>query len=229
MLDQGGLYFSILASMEDELEGAPPRLPRSATDDERRSAFASHQQARRSAFVNCWYMFRDESSAMWKLYGNQGVAIRTNYAMLVGSIDRREPHDPLNCHAEKRDGIVEYVDPRPTSRAANPWYCIDSVLRKRHWYQHEREFRLIHFDGFLGSGPLSLGGELNPPLKGKWASCSLDKMISAVTVAPNSPAYLEEVVREVCRRFELSQKVVRRSQIEERPPAQTAPRAGSAN
>jgi hypothetical protein len=78
MLDHGGLYFPALSALGDKLEGAPSRLSEGATEADRLIALAQFSQVRCSVFVNCWYMFKDESSAMWSLYGDQGVAIRTH-------------------------------------------------------------------------------------------------------------------------------------------------------
>jgi hypothetical protein len=223
MLDHGGLYFSAIAALEDELEGAPYRLPPDASDFTKRIARAQFEQVRRTLFVNCWYMFRDESTAMWALYGNEGVAVRTTYDRLIRSTDQRPRNGPSEASYELRDGIVAYSPPERKSITTNPWHMIPLVLQKRHWYQHEREFRLIYCDDTQGSGVVDLGSVSEPPTKGKWIYCSLNEMVSSIVVAPNSPAYLEEVVRSVCDRFGLDPKLVKRSRIEEKPPAPLPP------
>ena len=220
MLDHGGLYFPALSALGDKLEGAPSRLSEGATEADRLIALAQFSQVRCSVFVNCWYMFKDESSAMWSLYGDQGVAIRTTYSRLVGSITARSGTRPLSDDRELRDGIVEYVDPGRKTTPSVPWRVLRAVIEKRHWYQHEREFRLIYVDGKLGEFEFVPNNPPNSSAKqGEWVYCSLSQMISAIVVAPQSPHYLEEVVRSVCEKFGLNPRIVRRSRIEERPPS----------
>jgi len=95
ILDRNALYFPVLASLNDELEGSPPRPPQGATDEDRLRAYDTWQYNRTVLFVNCWHQSDDESAAMWALYGNQGVAVRTTFGLLSKavhpSVPQRQP------------------------------------------------------------------------------------------------------------------------------------------
>jgi hypothetical protein len=211
MLIHGGLYFSVLAALDDELEGMPLKISTEATEYEKLALQAQYQQLRSATFVNCWYMSKHESTAMWTLYGDHGLAIQTTYDRLIRSINKSSS----SCHREIRDGIVEYVDPNRTSTPSNEWNITTAALRKRRWYQHEREFRLIHFDEARGNGPFDPNGpSKQPPKRGLWVYCSLNEMISAIVLPPRSPRYLEECVASVCGKYGINPRTVMRSKIE---------------
>jgi hypothetical protein len=235
MLDHDGLYFAVLASMPDKLEGAPRRLPAGTSDSDCDRARLLFERLTRAAFVNCWHLSDDESAAMWRLYGC--VAIQTTYERLISATTSRL--DPALAEYNRvSDGLVEYVNPDVETKPERWWKLFQAVLSKRGWYAHEHEFRLIYFDRQLFDGPVSnyssqeLDSEegrarllsqgacsLRPlTVRGRWVRCSLDVMIRQVVVAPDSAPYIEEAVKAVCSRWGLSPDIVKRSRIEEKPP-----------
>jgi hypothetical protein len=114
MLDHGGLYLAVLASMPDKLEGAPPRLPAGTSDSDRKRAWLLFERLTRAAFVNCWYVSDDESAAMWPLYGC--VAIQTTYERLISATTSHL--DPALAEYKRlSDGLVEYVNPNIESKS----------------------------------------------------------------------------------------------------------------
>ena len=89
MLDRQALYFPVLAALDDKLEGALPRVPPDATARERKDAWDVWRYNRSVVFVNCWHRSPDESAAMWALYGNHGVAVRTTFGLLAQAVHQR--------------------------------------------------------------------------------------------------------------------------------------------
>jgi hypothetical protein len=139
MLDHSALYFPVLAALDDELEGALPRLPPKATAREKEYPWKVWRYNRAAIFVNCWHNSPDESAAMWKIYGNQGVAIRTTLALLSQGVHRRSRAGPPILDQTVFGGLVTYADPDETLPAGDSWDSVDEALRKRWWYEYERE------------------------------------------------------------------------------------------
>src|ERR1039458_3841053 len=113
-LDRQALYFPVLASLNDELEGAP-RLPTGATDWQRLAAWDAWRYVRSVVFVSCWHSSLGESAAMWALYGNRGLAIRTTFGLLCQALHQHANTNPPNLDRTVVGGMVTYADPDETS------------------------------------------------------------------------------------------------------------------
>ena len=218
MLNHNALYFSVLAALKDELEGALPRLPPNATVLEREYPWKVWRYNRAAIFVNCWHQSDHEDAAMWALYGNQGVAIRTTFALLSQAVHQRPWVGPPITDQTVVGGLVTYADPDETSPAGDSWDSVNEALRKRWWYKYEQEFRLIYH---LQSNSVPSGSSFQGPTpkqQGVWVSCDLSKAILAIVLAPFSPPFLEDAVKAVSRKFGLDPPIVKRSRIEEGAP-----------
>jgi hypothetical protein len=109
----------------------------------------------KTRFAWCWFRSNLESAAMWSVYGNQGVAIKTTVGRVKAVLQ-----------AQGRKFICDsmtYVDHRSgTSAESNPQQNSDNHLRaflmKRDEYKSEDEVRFIiaaaerERDGILFSG-----------------------------------------------------------------------------
>jgi hypothetical protein len=103
------------------------------------NAYARHMSHRRVAW--CWFKSNLESSAMWSIYGNRGIAIQTSLEQL----DKSFPKDKGRVIEE-----MIYVDRRPCSRdsmksiaAKNPKALLRPYFLKAVEYKHESEVRLV--------------------------------------------------------------------------------------
>lgn len=96
----------------------------------------------RSRFAWCWLRSANESAAMWQLYGNEGVAIRSNRQKLAAQLT-----------AGGRKWLVsgiKYLDRNQPAwtefgwgdEKANPWIRRPFLI-KRAEYAHEHEVRFI--------------------------------------------------------------------------------------
>ena len=127
--------------------------------------------------VNCWHKSEYESEAMWKLYSlhGQGIAIESTIGQLKASL------------ANKQGLIVETV--RYLDFDKEEWKVQEGgpsvvVLLKRKSFEHEKELRAII--------TLSGGG------KGTLVKCNLDRLITKIHISPSAPAYLKEVLEDLC-------------------------------
>ena len=187
-LDRQALYFPVLAALDDKLEGALPRVPPDATARERKDAWDVWRYNRSVVFVNCWHRSPDESAAMWALYGNHGVAVRTTFGLLAQAVHQRPSVSPPDLDRTVVGGMVNYADPDETSPPGNVWHPVTEALRKRWWYEYEKEIRLIyHLHSNNGLPESSFQGDPTPKQQGVWVSCNLSKAISAIVLAPFSP------------------------------------------
>jgi hypothetical protein len=127
--------------------------------------------------VNCWHKSEYESEAMWKLYSvyGQGIAIESTIGQLKASL------------ANKQGLIVESV--RYLDFDKEEWKMLEGgplvvVLLKRKSFEHEKELRAVI--------------TLPEVVKGTLVKCNLDTLISKIHISPSAPAYLKEVLEDLC-------------------------------
>jgi hypothetical protein len=142
MTETGELYFCRADLFpSDENEGLPPdeylRLlglngldlrDRRELDDWIGCAAQFHE----AFYVNCWHLFREESCAMWKQYGDGGVAICSKYRLLKSALDAMSDRAFL--------GLVRYGSGHLINRN---WNVLRLITTKRARYADEREVRAV--------------------------------------------------------------------------------------
>jgi hypothetical protein len=224
MLKRGALYLPVVAALDDEFEAAP-LSPRNPTKQKESMLWHQWSVARATAFVSCWHESRVESAAMWKLYGNS-IAIHTTFGALSSAISQpwESEKGPLGLESTVIGGRVRYVNPDAESPAKDVWTTPELVLRKRSWYRHEREVRLVcdrpnNFECGKGASPLGPPGAAGTPKSmGLWALCNLKAMIQGIVIAPKSPRFIEDAAAAVCESFGLDPSLVTRSKLEKGAP-----------
>jgi hypothetical protein len=144
-----------------------------------------------------------ESAAMWNLYArsNEAIAVQSTYRLLRTSL-------PNKTYV----GSVQYID------YENDFIPEDDLLRpfmnKRKSFEHERELRAIvdvdpdDENTWVGYSVVGAIGRTVP--------VSLDDLIERIHVAPTSPAWFAELVRNVMYRYGLDKPVVV-SSLNEKP------------
>jgi hypothetical protein len=141
LISTSELYFRRADRLGDDDEGLPPEdyLPYANLDplDLRDALQLNHfrgslAQDREAFFVNCWYLFDEEKGAMWKEYGNDGVAIVSRYKLLKHAITSCE--SSIGSFA----GMVRYG-----SRHLTGWNVLRFISTKREQFAHEREVRAM--------------------------------------------------------------------------------------
>jgi hypothetical protein len=214
MLQNDALFFSVVAMLGDDLEAAPPTLPKSDDAFQKRKACSIWSLNRCINFASCWHRSDDESAAMWMIYagGDQGIAIQST---LDGLRRAFPPATEEDANKILKIGLVDYIDPSaevPLPRIGNTY---QSVLLKRMWYASEREMRIICSPPDNWIEPSSLHESGGFKKAGVWVHCGLRELIQAVIVAPKAPSYLEPAVREIFRRFGFNPAIVKASRLNE--------------
>lgn len=192
LLARRKLYMCRVDSFQDPFEATLPQAQ--GCTGSRRLRWL--RQARRSTYVSCWRLGRDESEAMWRLYcGNAGgVAIMLPYAKLVHSARQ------TGCEI----GLVRYID-YGKQRFPDSGDILHASMLKRIAFAHEREVRMVR----RLRSPSSRG---TPPA-GIDIDWDCETWVERVVLSPLSERYFCEAVHKVTEalapalmpRFESSQ------------------------
>lgn len=131
LLATRSLYFSRLDQHIDEWEGMISKTPES---------IEHRKYIRFSKYINCWHINKNESDAMWKLYGPEGenVAIKSTVGALKSSL---------------QDGTATYIGEVIYEGIPPEGNLYWPVVYKRIPFMHENELRLC----------ISSPGNNNPP------------------------------------------------------------------
>jgi hypothetical protein len=213
MFEQQGIFLSRIDKLEDPFEGSFSPVNQDLRPLVRKylhltgsfSVTEIVEKLRKWVGASCWHVSNHESAGMWKLYARteEAVCIQTTYERLEAIL----PEDA-------RIGMVRYVDYQkqwiPESNPLAPF------MFKRLSFEHEQELRILKPLGDLAalqSNPIvpdnAAGGELIP--------CDLSQLIEAVHVAPNAPAWFEQLVQKVVTRYWGSTIPVKRSRLADSP------------
>jgi hypothetical protein len=151
LITTSALYFRRADLLGDDNEGLPPDdyLPHGGLNpfDLRDALQLNHfrgslAQDREAFFVNCWYLFGEETAAMWKQYGNEGVAVVSRYNLLKRALGSCE--STLGSFL----GLVRYG-----SKHLTGWNVLRFISTKRVQFAHEKEVRALLWvpDEFAGN------------------------------------------------------------------------------
>jgi hypothetical protein len=205
----GSLHFAALNSFRDPYEGAVPigwrgpvtdlsNLPDSIDSSSDSSKwhsididvgggeFFKDQKIGQELYVSCWHANEGQSAAMWSLYSkDSGIAIRTTTEHLRDAL--------LNWQREVELAAVEYLESVPRFMCGKPWTI------KRPSFKHENEVRAAIREPASDS-------------RGLLISVDVETLVGEILVSPDSPEWIEEVVRDVVAKYGLN-KTVRRSDL----------------
>ncbi len=214
MLQNDGLYFSVLAKLGDDLEAAPPRLPANAGVLEQQRAFNFWSLNRSITFASCWHHAQDESAAMWAIYAarNQGIAVQSTIKAISGAFPTASEED---ANKILKIGQVRYIDPDADENLPFLVNLYQLALTKRHWYAYEKEIRIICTPLDNWSEPPSMHDRGGFKKAGVWVHCDLKNAIQTVVTAPSASHYFESAVREVFKRFGFDPTRVKESRLNE--------------
>lgn len=214
MLQNGALYFSVLAMLGDDMEAALPRVPENASAVDRMRAYTDWNFIRSTMFASCWHVAQHESAALWSIYGgrHQGIAIQSSMRSLTNGF-------PLATQEDIRQivkvGRVEYIDPDLRELPARFGNSYSQALAKRKWYSYENELRLLCSPFENWREPALFGDPGQFAESGAWVACNLRLIFESVVIAPMAVPYLESVVREVLAKFEFDPVIVKSSELNE--------------
>lgn len=205
LLETRQLFFTQLKRMEDAYEGALSSfairglrqqlldLGETSPDRATKAAEETYQLNQYFAYVSCWHMRSHESMAMWKVYGDNGIAIRTTFARFQDSL-LSEPR-PVQI------GKVKYGNYANTMM--NYGNTLAPVFFKRRVFDFEREVRAAHMSLPEDRGPtmkdlLALGPNQPPGVR---IEVNMDALIEKVFVSPGKPDWYRTLIEKVLRRY----------------------------
>ncbi len=215
MLENKGLYFSRADLIGDPFEGSFTKvniqrrkstLNGASVEKANEDFFEWLGKLRAYSLLNCWHMNEHESAAMWKLYSksNESIAVRSRFDLLRSTLS-----------ANIDIGVVTYIDYEtdviPEGNAISP------IMHKRKSFEHERELRAVWW--LLGDEsyvPHVGGSPPPPPDRGKWQKANLVELIEEIYVAPMSPEWFRELVKQVGVKYDLA-KNVHQSKLDDTP------------
>jgi len=196
LMNTGELYFCRADLFEDKSEGLPPdnyypfpNLHPLDVHDRRRidDSVGCVAQFREAFYVNCWHLFRQETWAMWEKYGEDGVAVCSQYRRLKSALDLMDDRGYL--------GLVRYGSGHMTG-----WNLFRFITTKRIEFVAELEVRAflwvidphaginrhIDIDNRVHDRPLT-----PPPdrvLKGHRRKVDLQALLTGIVVSPRAAA-----------------------------------------
>jgi hypothetical protein len=201
LLSRQALYFARSDTMTDKWEGVygPVNqrnrrlspLPWSPKFDEIEAI------RRQRMFLSSWHVSPRESAAMWEIYqrDGRGVAVQSTWGRLTQSL--------TGSNSLVVGALIEYIDydqvAVPESNLFHPF------TRKRLSYEHEREARLILWSEAASNQHLAGIAE---SAEGLSVDVDLDVLIAKVFVAPDSPSWVVEVVRDLVSTYGRSFEVI---------------------
>jgi hypothetical protein len=208
MLENRGLYFCSLPSLDDPFEGSltvgtRDRLRADAGSRERSRQLI--QAVRRATYVSCWHANEHESEAMWKLYShsNEGIAIRSDLARLRRGL----PGEDIGIEIEP----VIYIDYRDPRRRMD---LERTHFYKRKAFEHERELRASFRDPELFARVARGDEEVEIP-GGRWVPVELESVVLGVYVSPASEEWIADLLSSLIRRYGFRMEVHRSRLLEE--------------
>jgi|BioPla2DNA2_1021312.scaffolds.fasta_scaffold29096_2 hypothetical protein len=208
MLENGGLFFSRLDKMGDQLEMTFPKKNFNKLKSIYNKTFGKtldnvsaeefwkfvYSFSKATCLVNCWHINEYESAAMWTSYlkTNEGIAIQSTHTRLKNSFSEDDNVQLLK---------VKYID-----------YEIDEIeqedivtlaTHKRKSYEHEKELRAI----VIGQMEKK---NLKPMYEfGKTIKVDLNQLIEKIYVAPNSANWFYDLINAVQRKYDFSFEIVK--------------------
>lgn len=222
MLDKEEIYFTRADKFTDKFEGTFPRANRELrqltfqrilSQAEQEMLFTKQDEMfeynRGFVTINCWHMNDYESAAMWDLYlkSSEGVAIQSNIGKLIESF--------AHCSEKIRFGKVNYKDFKKEPIEMDDF--MDMFVYKRKSFEHEREIRAIHQIPFQYAEEGWINDDAESPVKhGLGISCDIRVLIERVYISPTAPSWFEELVRSMCDKYNLHDRVFK-SELSELP------------
>ncbi|WP_256545746.1 hypothetical protein [Halobellus inordinatus] len=152
----------------------------------------------RHIVINCWHQKPNETAAMWNVYTDTGIVMKSNLNKVVESIDGLAPYEmpPENPDAIRSPiiGKVKYID---YDREEMPDTFVHPFFYKRKSFKTDQEVRIAHFD---------LDKEFDE--SGEYRPVSVSDLIEEVRLAPGSKEWYKDLVKSITREFDFDFPVV---------------------
>lgn len=205
-IHQETLFFCRGDQFEDKFEGAfteplKHAIEKSYQDNHIHFTYDEfRKRLRERVFVNCWHKSRDDSMAMWRIYGRSpcSVAITTTVKQLKQTfVEQKLPYE---ISIEKVEYVKHWRDP---SLNIAPYSRVFAYKTKA--YEFEKEVRILidrfheEFEAEIPDGGMAV--KVNP-----------QTLLRSIVIAPEAPTWFETLVHEISERYGITAPV-RRSKL----------------
>ncbi|WP_435552607.1 hypothetical protein [Natrinema sp. CGMCC1.2065] len=232
MLENQYFFFSRADNFDDPFEGS---LPQTHEENVREDIF--HEKSvnwsvqllpkfrklcKKYTFLNCWHLNGGESAAMWDIYlrSNQGICIQSTIDDLIDGLDTEE-----EVYISKVDYINYEEDDIPGWQGLGD--TLSPFIYKRGSFRHESEVRAIIQDlPWQEEGKSreitaedirseDLDGDHYDP--GRTVDVDLETVIDTIRVSPKAEPWVEKLVANVCKTYELEADLIVESRMSRDP------------
>jgi hypothetical protein len=164
-------------------------------------------------FISCWHYNTTESAAMWRLYlkSNEGIVIQTDIKSFKESFNNSGYEEFIGQVRYKNYETDMYYDDYDLSKLRNTGFNLFlPFIHKRKNYEYEKEYRAVI--------PVDDKKKLDTCLQngGIFVPVDLKLLIKKIILAPGSPDWFKELVKETLRTYKLDVEVVR-SVVDDEP------------
>lgn len=150
-------------------------------------------------YINCWHCSPHESAAMWSIYGSRGMGVVMTSTIPLLEETLKDGGAALSENIFL--GEIRYIDyEKDTIPEGDGWA---TFVCKRKSFEYEREIRVLTMRPPKGEGLVSVR-DTDP---GIMIPVDINKLVTSVRVAPDSPPWFREVVQELVDRFGRSWEV----------------------
>lgn len=143
--------------------------------------------------ISCWHMNEYESAAMWDIYSDKGIAIKTSFSNLIKAF-------PTISSSALTAGLVNYIDYQDILTYIPETNGFAEFAFKRKSFQHESEIRLLTI---LPNEYLEKTGEY----AGVYIPVDLALLIQTIYISPHAPSWFFELIEAIVKRYGLNVRV----------------------
>lgn len=141
--------------------------------------------------LNCWHKKQDETAAMWDLYTDTGIVIKSKYNNIVSAIDKLEPHKTFseknNNTTKYLVGEVRYID---YNESKIPDTFVHPYFHKRKSFETEQEVRIA-----------CVTTENDFDRTGEYIPVDVNKLVDEIRVHPSSDEWYINLIKSVTKQF----------------------------
>jgi hypothetical protein len=193
LLNRNKLYFCRVDKFQemDPWEGV-----RSLLSNDEQIAKTMNRKLPKYHFASCWHRNPNQSMAMWQIYAEKGIAIKSTKASLKNSLKT------INLVEAPTFEDVEYIDIlKENSNCPIP----TDFFYKLKCYEFEREFRAVIMRTGTGTDE---NGEINC-INSAFVEANLSTLISEIYVSPFAEPFYENVINSLLEKYNLDFRVIR--------------------
>ena len=199
MLDKSSLYFVRADKLNDPFEGSftnanVKHRPQVYADtgippEGMAQIFGFFKATRAFTTINSWHMNDFESTAMWKLYANQGIGILSTFKRLKDSF--------RNVEQDIFIGKVTYVDwDKYYIPEGNTFF---PYVHKRKSFEYEQELRAI----YAKLPQNEKGIDVSKPVweNGLEIQVDLNILVDKIYLSPLTPNWIYDLIKSITKKY----------------------------